>query len=96
MSLLTTTVEGHTASAGKVVLLNALLFDGLLRNDVAGAKEDGGGDGLGEKGPCGQPGLVPVSYVSAILFGEAGSSWCLAGAWCLGVYSPPEHLECGL
>lgn len=60
---LTTTVEGHAASAGKIMLLNALFVDGLLSNDVAGAEEDGGGDGLGEEGPSGQSGLVPVGFV---------------------------------
>lgn len=40
MISLTTTVEGHTASASKVMLLNALLVDGLLGDDIASAKED--------------------------------------------------------
>lgn len=37
---LTTTVEGHTASASEVMLLNPLLVDGLLCNNVTSAKED--------------------------------------------------------
>lgn len=59
---LTTTVEGHAASAGNVVLLDAFLLDSLLGDEVAGAKEDGGGDGLGEEGPGSQSGLIPVSF----------------------------------
>lgn len=57
---LTSTVEDHAAGPGQVVLLKALLVDGLLGNDVAGAEEDGGGDGLGEEGPLDQLGLVPL------------------------------------
>lgn len=60
---LTTTIEGHTASASKVMLLNALFINGLLGDDVASAKEDGGGDCLGEQGPSGQSGLIPVRRV---------------------------------
>lgn len=67
MRLLTTTVEGHAASAGDIVLLDALLIDGLLGDDIAGAEEDRRGDGLGEEGPGGQPGLVPESCVNAIV-----------------------------
>lgn len=57
---LTAAVEGHAARPRRVVLLDALLVDGLLGDDVAGAEEHGGGDGLREEGPAGQPGLVPV------------------------------------
>lgn len=56
----TSAVEDHTASPWKVMLLNSLLIDDLLSNDIAGAKEDGSGDSLGEKGPLDQLGLVPI------------------------------------
>jgi hypothetical protein len=41
------------------MLLQALLVDGLLGDDVAGAEEDGRGDDLGQQGPLDQLGLVP-------------------------------------
>lgn len=49
------------------MLLNALLVDGLLGNNVTSAKEDGSGDSLGEEGPSGQSGLVPVRFVSGVI-----------------------------
>lgn len=42
------------------MLIKALLVDHLLGNDIAGAKEDGSGDGLGEERPFDQLGLVPA------------------------------------
>lgn len=57
---LTSAVEGHARGAGELVLLDALLLDGLLGDDVARGEEDGGGDALGEQGPGGQAGLVPL------------------------------------
>lgn len=56
---LTSAVEDHAAGAGQVMLLQALLVDGLLGDDVAGAEEDGRGDDLGQQGPLDQLGLVP-------------------------------------
>lgn len=56
---LTSAVEDHAASAGQVMLLQALLVHGLLGDDVAGAEEDGRGDDLGQQGPLDQLGLVP-------------------------------------
>ena len=55
----TSAVEDHAAGAGQVMLLQALLVDGLLGDDVAGAEEDGRGDDLCQQGPLGQLGLVP-------------------------------------
>lgn len=85
---LTTTVEGHAASAGKVMLLETLFVDGLLGNNVAGAEEDGGSDGLCEEGPSGQSGLVPERCVHDLEF------FSVLG---LRRYLPPEHFEvdCG-
>lgn len=57
---LTSTVQRHAARPGKIVLLDALLVNGLLGNDVAGAEEHAGGDSLGEEGPSGQSSLVPA------------------------------------
>lgn len=54
------TVEDHAASAGDVVVLEALLFNELLCHGVAGCEEDAGGDRLGEDRARGQLGLVPV------------------------------------
>lgn len=57
---LTTTVENHTTRPSEVMLLESLLVHSLLGDDIAGAKEHGGSDGLGEEGPANQLSLVPV------------------------------------
>lgn len=41
------------------MLLNSLLVDNLLGNHITSAKEDGGGDSLGEEGSLDQLSLVP-------------------------------------
>lgn len=56
---LTSAVEGHAASAGKVVLLEAAAVDELLGGNVAGGEEDGCGDALGEQGARGEAAVVP-------------------------------------
>ena len=53
-------VEDHAASAGEVVVLDALLLDQLLGHGVASREEDAGGDGLSEDRARGQLGLVPI------------------------------------
>lgn len=53
-------VEGHAGGAGEVVALQAIAFDSLLCERVAGREEDGGGDGLCENRARGQFGLVPA------------------------------------
>lgn len=55
----TAAVEGHAACAGKIVVLGALLLDGLLGDNVTCGKEDAGGDALGEQWARGQASLVP-------------------------------------
>lgn len=65
--MLTSAVEDHAAGAGQVMLLQALLVDGLLGDDVAGAEEDGRGDDLGQQGPLEQLGLVPEGVKGRVL-----------------------------
>lgn len=72
---LTSAIEDHATGAGQVMLLQALLIDGLLGDDVAGSEEDGRGDDLCQQGPTGQLGLVPgvqsISIVHTRLLHEA-------------------------
>lgn len=58
--VLTTTVEGHAAGAGKVMLLKTTLVDKLLSSNVASGKENSCGDALGEQRARGEAGVVPV------------------------------------
>jgi hypothetical protein len=45
---LTASIEQHSTCALKIVLC-AFLLDCLLRDDIAGAEEEGCGDGLGQQ-----------------------------------------------
>jgi hypothetical protein len=61
----TAAVQGHSSRAGDIVFLDALLIDELLCRYVAYREEHRGCDGLGEKGPCRQAGLIPGEKLSA-------------------------------
>lgn len=85
---LASAIEDHAAGAGQVMLVQALLVDGLLGDDVAGAEEDGRGDDLGQQGPLDQLGLVPggfkgLAFESALRQGGQGEVR----------FSPSEHLD---
>lgn len=68
--ILTSTVEDHATGPGRIVLLDALLLDGLLGDDITGAKEHSRCDHLGEQRPAVELGLVPVN-------GEFSIDWPL-------------------
>lgn len=86
--MLTSAVENHAAGAGEVMLLQALLVDGLLGDDVAGAEEDSRGDDLGQQGPLDQLSLVPG--VKGRVLASTFCALRLSGSVRL---SPSEHLE---
>lgn len=57
----TTTVEEHATGAGILVLVDALLLDGLLGGDVADCEQYGGGDALRQKRARRELALVPAA-----------------------------------
>lgn len=57
--MLTSSVEGHAAGAGEIVLLEAAPLDELLGGYVAGGEENGRCHGLREQRAGGQPAIVP-------------------------------------